>query len=62
MANEGGFTYLELTTLKQGPDKGNRLKYSIHIFTQPEFTMSFDELLEFLKNKYQKMIIFEVIN
>jgi len=50
-AKEGGFAYSEFTTPKQGPDKGNKLEYSIHIFTQPEFTMSFDELLEFLKKQ-----------
>lgn len=50
-AKEGGFAYSEFTTPKQGPDKGNKLEYSIHIFPQPEFTMSFDELLEFLKKQ-----------
>jgi hypothetical protein len=50
-AKEGGFNYSEFTTPKQGPDKGNQLEYSIHIFTQPEFIMSFDELLEFLKKQ-----------
>jgi len=50
-AKEGGFAYSEFTTPKQGPDKGNKLEYSIHIFSQPEFTMSFDELLEFLKKQ-----------
>ena len=34
-AKEGGFIYSEFTTPKQGPDKGNKLEYSIHIFTQP---------------------------
>ena len=50
-AKEGGFTYSEFTTPKQGSDKGNQLEYNIHIFTQPEFTMSFDELFEFLKKQ-----------
>ena len=50
-AKEGGFAYSEFTTPKQGPDKGNQLEYSIHIFPQPEFTMSFDELLGFLKKQ-----------
>ena len=50
-AKEGGYAYSEFTTPKQGPDKGNQLEYSIHIFPQPEFTMSFDELLGFLKKQ-----------
>jgi hypothetical protein len=50
-AKEGGFAYSEFTTPKQGPDKGNQLEYCIHIFPQPEFTMSFDELLGFLKKQ-----------
>lgn len=48
---EGGFTYSEFTEPKQGPNKGKKLEYSIYIFAQPEFTMSFDEFLEFLKKQ-----------
>lgn len=50
-AKEGGFTYSEFTTPKQGSDKGNQLEYNIHIFNQSEFTMSFDDLFEFLKKQ-----------
>ena len=48
---EGGFAYSEFTAPKQGPNKGKTLEYSIYIYTQPEFNMSFDEFLEFLKKQ-----------